>query len=350
MIIREVASFLAVFFIVPFGLGRAILPKRARLLQGICGFSASLSLFEVLVLIFHAAGASLRLMVLLWCVFCIPGTIYGWRNWKISVASDTDSSSFCRREKMDVVEIALLIAAVLVVIIVTLNTVFNTTYVNWDDQTYCTNAVASWQSDLVNRLAPHSGTMRPAFYDKKYAIAGWPVYSSMLAVLSGIHPAIIFRTLLPLFEIPAAVGIVYLLLREFFSKSRKKALLGLLYYIFFALAVAEKMGGNCSEWWLFVNCWTGKAIAFNIVVPLVLWLMFQLEKEQDIKLRKALWITLFLVCGAACNIAATMFVILPIEIGIWGIFFLYRTKRWNEIGKFALCAAPPTLCAMVTMF
>lgn len=347
MIIRAFASFFVVLFIVPFGLGGAILPKRSRLLQGICGYSVSLCLFEVLALIFHATGASLRLMVLLWCVFCVPGTLYGWRTWKISA---TPESVIRSKNRADGLEITLLIAVALAVAVITLNTVFNTTYVNWDDQTYCTNAVASWQSDLVNRLAPHSGTMRPAFYDKKYAIASWPVYSSMLAVLSGVHPAIVFRTVLPLFEIPVAFGIVYLLLREFFPKSRKKALLGLLYYIFFALAVADKMEGNCSEWWLFVNCWTGKAIAFNIVVPLVLWLLFQLEKEKDNQLRNAFWVTLFFVCGAGCNIAATMFVILPTEIGVWGIFFLYRTRRWNEIWKFILCATPPALCAIVTIF
>lgn len=346
MMIRASVSFLLVIFFLPFGLGNAVLPRQSRLLQFVCGFAVSLSLFEVLALIFHATGASLRLMVLLWSILCAAGALFGWKISRISVAF-VDRTS--RREKADGWEKALFIIALLAVAVITLNTVFNTTYVNWDDQTYCTNAVDSWQSDLVNRLAPHSGTMRPAFYDKKYAIAAWPVYSSMLAVLSGIHPAIIFRTLLPLFEVPAAFGIVYLLLREIFPKNRKKALLGLIYYIFFALAVAEKMGANCSEWWVFINCWTGKAIAFNIVVPLVLWLLLQLEKEQGTQGKNACWITLFFVCCGACNIAATLFMVLPIEIGAWGIFSLYRTRKWNEIWKFALCAAPSLACALATM-
>lgn len=249
----------------------------------------------------------------------------------------------------DAISILLFTAVLLLTIGVTLNTVFNTTYVNWDDQTYVANAVGTWQTDLVNRVAPYSGSARAAFYDRKYVIAGWPIYSSMLAILSGVHPAIIFRTLLPIFEIPAAIGIIYLLLKEFFPKSQKKALLGVVYYIFFALAVSEKMGGNCSEWWLFVNCWTGKALSFNVVIPLVLWLLLRLEKEPVGKTRTAYWITLFLVSGAACNIAATMFLILPIEIGTWGIFSLYRTRRWDDIWKFTLCVVPTVLCAIVTL-
>lgn len=343
IVIRVLVSFFFVLLLVPLGIGYAILPKQQRMLQFICGFAASLTVFEVVMLVFHATGASLRLMVLLWCVACLAGVVCGFLQKKKGYRWAL------RKERLDGVEALLSVLVLLAVMAVTLNTVLNTTYVNWDDQTYCANAVSSWQSDLVNRLAPHSGTIRPAFYDKKYAIAGWPIYSSMLAVLSGIHPAIIFRTLLPVFEIPAAFAIIYLLLHEIFPQSRKKVLLGILYYIFFSLAVSEKMGGNCSEWWLFVNCWTGKALSFNIVVPLVLWLLFRLEKEQDAQIRRAYWITLFLVGGASCNIAATMFMIFPIEVGIWGLFYLYRTRRWKDIYRFGLCALPTVMCALWTM-
>ena len=346
MIIRECASFFFVLFFVPFGIGCGVLPKQQRLLQYICGFAVSLTVFEAAMLLFHATGASLRLMVIIWCVVCLAGAGYGF--WQRKKHFPVNGGTEQKRE-LDGVEALLFILVLLAVIAVTLNTVLNTTYVNWDDQTYCTNAVSSWQSDLVNRLAPHSGSSRSAFYDKKYVIAGWPIYSSMLAVLSGIHPAIIFRTLLPIFEIPAAFAIIYLLLYEIFPQSRKKVLLGVLYYIFFSLAVSEKMGGSCSEWWLFVNCWTGKALSFNIVVPLVLWLLFRLEKEKDVRKRRAYWIILFFVGCSSCNIAATMFMIFPIEVGVWGLFYLYRTRRWKDIYKFALCALPTMMCALWTM-
>lgn len=343
MIRACVTLFLTLLFI-PFGLGKVLIKKQSLQLHYILGFAASLFYFELLMLLFHATGASFRIMVGLWlipcCLIAAFGLFKGKRKAQFSVKE---------KAKLDITEIILAATITLLIAFFTLNTVLNTTYVNWDDQTYCANAVATWQNDVVNRVTPFSGGWRAPFYDKKYVIAGWPIYSSMLAVLSGVHPAIIYRTILPLFEIPAAFGIVYMLLREFFQKNIKKALLGVLYYIFFALAVSEKMGGNCSEWWLFVNCWTGKALSFNIFVPLVLWLLFRLEKAPDYQTRRVYWIALFLVCGASCNIAATLFVILPIEIGIWGLFYLYRTKRWKDIFKFALCASPSIVCALWTM-
>lgn len=345
MIFRVCLAFFFAVLFVPFGMGKALIRKQGVLLSFICGFAASLLYFEILMLIFHALGASFRVMVWLWSLPCGLTAAYGLFQSMLN-------NNFIETQKKgswDAISIVLLAVVLFLTVGITLNTVFNTTYVNWDDQTYVANAVGTWQTDQVNRVAPYSGSTRAPFYDRKYVIAGWPIYSSMLAVLSGIHPAIIFRTLLPLFEIPSAIGIIYLLLKELFPKSQRKTLLGVLYYIFFALAVSEKMGGNCSEWWLFVNCWTGKALSFNVVIPLVLWLLLRLEKEPVGKTRTAYWITLFLVSGAACNIAATMFLILPIEIGTWGIFSLYRTRRWSDIWKYALSAAPAVLCAIVTV-
>lgn len=344
MIFRVWLAFFFPLVFVPFGVGTFFLREQGRSLRYICGLAASLFYFEIIMLIFHVTGASFRIMVLLWCESCGLIAIFGFFSQR-----KRPQSAVREKISLDKVEKILLVSVILTVTVVTLNTVLNTTYVNWDDQTYCANAVSTWENDVVNRFTPFSGGWRMPFYDKKYNIAGWPIYSSMLAVLSGIHPAIVYRTILPLFEIPASFGVVYMLLREFFPKNLKNVLLGVLYYTFFALAVSEKMGGNCSEWWLFVNCWTGKALSFNILVPLVFWLMFRLEKEQDARARTAYWITLFLVGGASCNIAATMFVIFPIEVGAWGIFYLYRTKRWKDIFKFALCASCPIACALWTM-
>lgn len=342
MILRLCCTLFFSLLFIPFGIGKAILGKQRALIRFICGFSFSLAFFEILMLIFHTAGTSFRVMVLLWCCMCGIIAIIGFVKQKNELRN-ISAISYKKTECL------LLGLVIIVTAAVTLNTVLNTTYVNWDDQTYCANAVSTWESDKVNRIAPYAGTERGAFYDKKYVIAGWPIYSSMLSVLSGIHPAIIFRTILPLFELPAAIGIIYLLLRSLFPCSRQKALLGLLYYIFFALAVSEKMGGNCSEWWLFVNIWTGKALSFNIIVPLVLWLLIQIEKTTSELFLRALWITLFFVGVAACNIAATMFLIIPIELGIWGGFYIYRTRRWHDMGKLALCAIPAVLCTFVTL-
>lgn len=344
--IRTCVSFFFVLYFIPAGLGALTLPCQRMSLRFVGGFSLSLVIFELLMLVFHASGGSFRLMVLLWCVLCGIFSIWGlWRRKKSSPLPEVSHIS----RRSDWMEWLLIAVVLLGIAAITLNTVLNTTYKNWDDQTYCANAVATWQTDAINRYTFYSGKWVQPFYLIKYIVAGWPNYSSLLAVLSGIHPAIIFRTILPLFEIPAAFAIIWLLLRHFFPNSRKKCLLGLLFYLLFVLAASENMSGVSSEWWLVVSCWTGKALSFNIVTPVVLWLLFELESQTDSQQRRAYWIALSFVCAASCTIAATMFMVLPVELGIWGIFYLYRTKRWREIWNFCLCVAPSVICALLTL-
>ena len=100
---------------------------------------------------------------------------------------------------------------------------WNTTYLNWDDETCCANSVGAWCTDLVNRTAPESRELKKAFYDKKYVIAGWSIFSSMLAVLTDIHPAVINRMLLPMIKIPLTYSIFYQMINNLFMQQTKNA-------------------------------------------------------------------------------------------------------------------------------
>ena len=113
-------------------------------------------------------------------------------------------------------------ATLLLIVLITVNTVWNTTYLNWDDETCCANSVGAWYADLVNRTALESGKLKKAFYDKKYVIAGWSIFSLMLAVLTDIYPAVINRMLLPMIKIPLTYSIFYQMINNLFMQQTKK--------------------------------------------------------------------------------------------------------------------------------
>ena len=190
--------------------------------------------------------------------------------------------------------------------------------------------------------------LHPAFYNKKYVIAGWPIYSSMLSVLSGIHAAIIYRTILPIFEMALAYYLLYSLLRHFLRDDRRKALIAFVFVYQFFLLAAKNMSQFSNEWWLLVNGWTGKALAFNVVTPLVLWLILTME-DTDPAERKSCWQVLFVVGCGACLIAASLFMTLPVLFAVWGLSYCLRHKDWGQLWKFALCAVPAAACALITL-
>ena len=114
----------------------------------------------------------------------------------------------------------------------------------------------------------------------------------------------------------------------------------------FMIAAAETVGGATNEWWQVVDIWSGKALAFNIVSPLVLWLLFEIEDCTDQAKHRALWRVLFLVCCACSLIAASLYMTVPVELALWGGLYLLRTRRWRDLRGFVACGIPLVICAV----
>lgn len=54
------------------------------------------------------------------------------------------------------------------------------------------------------------------------------------------------------------------------------------------------MYGVSSEWWQVVNIWTSKALAFSVMVPVLLYLLICIESSAEEKQRDQYWRSMFL--------------------------------------------------------
>lgn len=346
--VRVCIIFAAVFFLLPYGVGRLLVSCKNRHYPWIIGLCFCFLLYELLYLIFHVTLGSLTAMTLLWLVVCVVVAFVGFRRIcrrqaKSLYASDSPPSW----KRWEIILFFVIVAFLLLQIF---NAVFRTYYGNQDDHYYCAIATTSLSTDTVNRYSPISGLLRPSFYEIDYTLPAWPTFSASLALLTGVHPAIIYRTLLPLVETPAAYGITYLILRSFFKepKDRKYALLALLYVEIFTVVTASRGGGESSEFWFVVNGWSGKALSASIALPLVLLFLLRVENAKDAAARRDAWLGLILASWSCCMFAATLFFLIPVELAVWGLCYLLRTKRWKDIGGFAIAAVLPTAFAAFT--
>ena len=346
--IRVCIVFVAAFFLLPYGVGRLFVPCRDRLYPWIVGLCTCFLLYEFLYLAFHVTLGSLTAMTFLWLAVCIVGAVVG--IWKSRCLQTDRLPSLSLMTSWDSWDTLLFFAVVAVFLLQSFNAAFRTYYGNLDDHYYCAIATTSLSTDTVNRVYPISGLPREAFFPKDYTLPAWPTFSASLALLTGVHPAIIYRTLLPLVETPAAYGITYLILRSFFKepKDRKYALLALLYVEIFTVVTASRGGGESSEFWFVVNGWSGKALSASIALPLVLLFLLRVENAKDAAARRDAWLGLILASWSCCMFAATLFFLIPVELTIWGLCCLLRTKRWKDIGGFAIAAALPTAFAAFT--
>ena len=346
--IRVCIIFAAVFFFLPYGVGRLFVSCGNKLYPWILGLCTCFLFYELLYLIFHITLGRLTVMTFLWLVACIVGASVGfWRTHHLQVNALRTPNNIQSWGRWDVI---LFFAIIIFFLLQIFNTVFRTYYGNLDDHYYCAIATTSLSTDTVNRYSPISGLPKNAFYSKDYTLPAWPTFSASLALLTGVHPAIIYRTLLPLVETPAAYGITYLILRSFFKepKDRKYALLALLYVEIFTVVTASRGGGESAEFWFVVNGWSGKALSASIALPLVLLFLLRVENAKDAAACRDAWLGLILASWSCCMFAATLFFLIPVELAIWGLCYLLRTKRWKDIGGFTIAAALPIAFAAFT--
>ena len=332
-----------VFFIMPLGIGLLLIPSNNKAQVFITGLCASWSLYEILAILFHCTQWPLHVMTLLWLCICVGLAGVGYYSKRDAVVQWGQSFQ-CVQNRL---ELALWGLLIVLVFAQTLSMVLGAFYGNWDDSTYCSIATTSWYTDTANRYSPQTGEWGTVLYDGQYVLAAWPLLSASIAQLTGIHPAIIFRTLMPLIEVPLAYWILYLLARFFFVEDRKKAVATVIVAVVINLVTANQMGQNSAEWWLILNPWTGKAIASNIMVPMILWILFCMESVIGKPEHRNWWCTLFLACMASCFVAGTMFVLVPVELAIWGTFYLVRTRRWRDSLYFFACGVFPLVCLLL---
>lgn len=231
-----------------------------------------------------------------------------WRHnflWLKPTKKDSAVLSIKWKRITDKKEMVLWGTTLLLIVLITVNTVLNTTYLNWDDETGCANSVGAWYTDLVNRTAPESGELKKAFYDKKYVIAGWSIFSSMLAVLTDIHPAVINRMLLPMIKIPLTYSIFYQMINNLFMQQTK----------------------NASQRNHHTSTYTSDGRTFC-------------RNKQRMGV-------LFVVCFACCSIAASLLVTAPITLALWGGLYLIWTKRWRKIINVCVRVIPAAACALI---
>lgn len=344
---RTAATLLFCLLVFPYGAGLALCGSRKPGTVYFCGLMMTWTLFGALALVFHALLGSLRCMTAIWLVLCAGIAVVGYLRsadrlpWRLHLRTGEPWTA-CQK--------FLLVLVLAVVVAHTLNTVFRTYYGNWDDETYCAVAVTSWYTDTVNRCSTTAGTLLQPFYNLKYVLASWPVYSAALAILSGLHPAMIYRTLLPLAEIPAFWWIGYAILATFFRRDRTRTLMAMLLFQLLFLISAEKMTGTGIEWWMIVNCWTGKAIGGGVILPLILWQVMELYDAKDAPARVDCWKILLLSSCAACFVSASLFFVVPVQFVLWGGVYLLFTRRYKAAGGFCLCMLPPLVCAALTIF
>ena len=210
-----------------------------------------------------------------------------------------------------------------------------------DDAYYVAQSVIAEQSDVLYRILPYTGLTTTV--DVRHALASLPIWEAYLARMTGIHPAIIAHSVLPLVLIPVTYLLYYLIGRRLFGRENRKLA------VFMIFVNVLQIFGNTSIYtnatFFLMRTWQGKSMLCNMVLLAVLWCLLNLwdmksavgEKKES----QAGWWILLCAVNVVAAMATTMGAFLTgLLIAVTGLVMAVRDRRPAVLPKLAASCIP----------
>lgn len=175
-----------------------------------------------------------------------------------------------------------------------------------DDAYYVTQSVLSWRTGTMYRYLPYTGITTTLDY--RHAMALFPVWAAANAGLSLTHPTVFLHSFLPLVLLPltnfayAGAGTKLLDRMNLPDGEKGRMLPG-----FMILMMLFQLFGNVSiytpETFLLTRTWQGKSIMGNLILPLGIWILLELQEEGSSRFLTAFTVLLSLASGLFTSMA-----------------------------------------------
>ena len=307
------------------------------------GFVTMLAVFQIVavpVILLETWGFPriVTIYSILLAVLSAAGLIFGFPVLRGMTA---DAYALIAKKKRPSVETALYWVIAVGLILFQMYMAYIHEFFDGDDAYYVAQSVIAEQTDVLYRILPYTGLSTSL--DIRHALASLPIWEAYLARVTGIHPAIIAHSVLPLILIPLTYLVYYRIgMRLFKGAFRKTA-------VFLILVSLLQIFGNTSIYtnatFFLMRTWQGKSVLCNFVLLTAVWSLLRLwetgaDGEQKGKKQAGWWLLM-----AANNVTAAMATtmgafLLGLFIAIAGLVMAVRQKRPGRLIPLAATCLP----------
>ena len=329
------------------GIGRLLWGRRA---VSVCpaavyaaGFVLMLAVFQLVavpVILFENWGFPriVTIYSILLAILSCAGLIFGF---PVLRGMAEDGRALMERRKKPSVETTLYWALAVGLILFQMYMAYTHEFFDGDDAYYVAQSVIAEQTDVLYRILPYTGLSTALDY--RHALAALPIWEAYLARVTGIHPAIIAHSVLPLVLLPLTYLVYFRIgMRLFHGEGRKTA-------VFLILVSLLQIFGNTSIYtnatFFLMRTWQGKSVLCNLVLLTAVWALLRLwetGKDGEQKGRKqAGWWLLMAANNVTAAMATTMGAfLLGLFVAITGLVLAIREKRPGRLIPLAATCVP----------
>ena len=337
-VIRAVLMLLLVFVVWPLMLGAGLGLKR-NIDRYIIGFCATQALFFLIYIpAILMSWSSMTLTIVGAVVITLVGAIgaglrlYKSKDKKDFMAITKPDFAFFKNPYFDI--------ALIICIYQVIRYIVKQPYIYGDDVTYITMI-----TDFVDTNAIYTktwaGQIDPTPLSEisfKYVFTSYYPFMGMISILTGLHPLILCKTVIPIFYVPIHYLIIWRIGKYLFGgkEDEKDCRRKLSVFMFFYVLLIEF--GQISYYTmsrrLMIWVWNSKSDCFCLLlVPLFFYTYLLLTENEETELilgkTKLFYRQLLIaIIALACNSSTLMGLIMSaIVMGIWFIIAAFRLKK-----------------------
>jgi len=337
-VIRAVSVLLIVFGVWPLMLGAGLGLKRNidRFIIGFCAEQALFFLVYIPAILMSWSSMTLTI------VAAVVITVVGVAGAALRMTKANDKKDFMALTKPDFsffknpcFDIALVI-----VIYQIIRYIVKQPYIYGDDTTYITMITQFVDTNAIYTKT-WAGQIDPVPLSEisfKYVFTSYYPYIGMISILSGLHPLILCKTVIPIFYLPIHYLIIWRIGKYLFgSKGDEKAgnsKLSVFMFFYVLLIEFGQISYYTMSRRLTIWVWNSKSDCFCLLlVPLFFYtylLLTEQEETEKILGKTKLFYRqlLIMIIAIACNSATLMGLIMSaIVMGLWFIITAFRQKK-----------------------
>lgn len=299
----------------------------------VTGYLLMFSIFEVLTVPLTILHVPYH--VLVWMAGLIYAALSFWGIWK---CRGEMCREFLKAVKSSYRQPWTIYAAVVLVAVQALAYVFFMT-TDLDDAYYVAAATTAIHYDTLYLNSPYTG-MAVSTLNLRYVLSPFPMFLAFISTCTGIAPAVMAHTVLPVFLVSLAYMVYYLLGGVLFSgktakdRTRQKGLFLLLLSL---IHMYSYYSIYTQGTFMLIRIWQGKAVLASVLLPCLFYMSYKaLTGYQE----KGDWMLLFF-CAASCTMVSSMGVALaPVMLGILALLFGVFKGKWKNVRNMMICCIP----------
>lgn len=206
-----------------------------------------------------------------------------------------------------------------------------------DDSRFIAEQVSAVEHDTMYQESPivadymywNEGEVR------KDLTSPWAMFMAIVSKTSGIAPAVLSHTYAPFFLILLCYAVYVLIGQALLGEDWEKTFLFLIFLSIIHLSGYTSTHTLASM--LLLRIWQGKALCASFMIPLMLYLFYQIMQKGY----NSRWLRLlYVVSTGACLLSGIGIVIMPIMLFLYGVLDFIYHRAWRKTLTIWIASVP----------